>query len=73
MNLFEDFEKSLTFQDCSCHSCINRRGDMIGGLPRQMCEMILCPSCGNKRCPRANFHENVCTNSNTLGQVGSAY
>jgi hypothetical protein len=33
----------------------------------------MCPSCGNKRCPRATHHDNVCTGSNEPGQPGSAY
>jgi hypothetical protein len=36
-------------------------------------KMILCPDCGNKRCPKANNHGNVCTGSNAPGQPGSAY
>jgi hypothetical protein len=35
--------------------------------------MILCPTCGNKRCPKANDHRNECTGSNEPGQKGSAY
>ncbi|MGL4649946.1 MAG: hypothetical protein ACRC1H_11100 [Caldilineaceae bacterium] len=35
--------------------------------------MALCPDCGNKRCPKANDHRNVCTGSNEPGQPGSAY
>lgn len=35
--------------------------------------MILCPTCGNKRCPHATNHELACTNSNEPGQAGSAY
>lgn len=34
--------------------------------------MVLCPECGNKRCPKANDHRNACTNSNEPGQPGSA-
>ncbi|MEA4293932.1 hypothetical protein VBS39_08140 [Klebsiella pneumoniae] len=34
---------------------------------------IVCPDCGNKRCPRANDHRNACTGSNEPGQEGSAY
>lgn len=33
--------------------------------------MMLCPDCGNKRCPRATNHRFVCTGSNALGQVGT--
>ncbi len=35
--------------------------------------MILCPDCGNKRCPKATSHQYACTNSNEPGQPGSAY
>lgn len=35
--------------------------------------MVLCPDCGNKRCPKANDHRNACTDSNEPGQAGSAY
>lgn len=32
--------------------------------------MILCPECGNKRCPKAQNHRMLCTNSNEVGQLG---
>lgn len=35
--------------------------------------MILCPTCGNKRCPKASDHNLACTNSNEPGQDGSVY
>ena len=35
--------------------------------------MILCPTCGNKRCPKATDHRLACTGSNEPGQPGSAY
>lgn len=35
--------------------------------------LILCPTCGNKRCPRATDHRLACTNSNESGQEGSRY
>lgn len=35
--------------------------------------MIVCPTCGNKRCPRATNHRYSCTNSNEPGQPGSIY
>lgn len=34
---------------------------------------VVCPECGNKRCPHANDHQNACTGSNDPGQEGSAY
>lgn len=35
--------------------------------------MIVCPFCGNKRCPRASWHYNICTGSNESGQEGSIF
>lgn len=34
---------------------------------------ILCPDCGNKRCPKAIHHDHACTRSNEPGQEGSRY
>lgn len=34
---------------------------------------IVCPDCGNKRCPRATAHWLACTSSNDPGQPGSDY
>lgn len=50
---------------CWCHTC----------RPVTMADMrfVVCPECGNKRCPHANDHRNVCTGSNEPGQEGSAY
>lgn len=31
--------------------------------------MVLCPECGNKRCPKAINHELKCTSSNAVGQT----
>lgn len=50
-----------------CHSCFKKSGQLF--LDR----MILCPKCGNKRCPKATHHELQCTNSNESSQAGSVY
>ena len=34
---------------------------------------VVCTTCGNKRCPKATLHDNVCTGSNDSGQPGSDY
>ncbi|OZP40549.1 hypothetical protein CIG28_24940 [Enterobacter hormaechei] len=34
---------------------------------------VVCPDCGNKRCPHANDHRHACTGSNEPGQEGGAY
>jgi hypothetical protein len=31
--------------------------------------LVVCPECGNKRCPRADNHNFACTNSNEPGQT----
>lgn len=51
---------------CRCWKCIEESGEQIQF-------MILCPECGNKRCPHAADHELECTQSNEPGQAGSAY
>lgn len=35
--------------------------------------MVVCPKCGNKRCPHASDHNYDCTDSNKSGQKGSIY
>ncbi|MDM3455715.1 hypothetical protein [Citrobacter sp. Cb028] len=51
--------------DCWCRTC----------RPVTMSDMrfVVCPDCGNKRCPHANDHQNACARSNDPGQIGSAY
>ena len=51
---------------CGCWLCRRERGENVS-------IMVLCPKCGNKRCPHANNHDYVCTGSNEPGQPGSAY
>ena len=40
---------------------------------QQISYMILCPECGNKRCPKATDCTLSCTSSNEPGQEGSRY
>ena len=60
-------------QKChNCHVCLE--GEVNGqGIPVLAIRMVLCPKCGNKRCPRATNHELKCTGSNQPGQSGSYY
>jgi len=57
--------RSPVIPDCWCRTC----------RPLTVTDMrfVACPECGNKRCPHANDHRNVCTGSNEPGQEGSAY
>ena len=50
--------------ECICWKCLN--GKNYAG-------MVLCSTCGNKRCPKASDHELACTGSNEPGQLGSVY
>lgn len=61
---------------CECHRCIKEndlKDPHIGKFPLNMTKMILCPICGNKRCPKASDHRLECTGSNEPGQPGSIY
>ena len=68
-------EKHMNFapEQCECHRCIEEKGLKVGPLPLSSVKMILCPTCGNKRCPKANDHRNECSGSNEPGQPGGAY
>lgn len=59
---------------CWCSTCEDA---VLAGLPffEQVLKrrFIVCPICGNKRCPRATDHALACTNSNEPGQPGSRY
>ena len=65
----------MTNPHCWCYECNKERQTYIGGMniPFFMTRMILCPECGNKRCPKATNHEHACTGSNEAGQPGSRY
>lgn len=60
---------------CKCHKCMASVRVPFGDstVPYAMTRMILCPVCGNKRCPHASDHELACTGSNESGQPGSVY
>lgn len=63
---------------CGCYRCDSERRESLIAqrvpawsiLPMRM---YLCPQCGNKRCPRATWHEMDCTGSNEPGQAGSRF
>jgi Zn finger protein HypA/HybF involved in hydrogenase expression len=58
---------------CWCYNCLKEIKDPDTGWPVTTSRFIVCPSCGNKRCPRATDHGLECTNSNEPGQAGSRY
>ena len=62
----EDVARVKASDNCGhCHTC--------APITMENMRMILCETCGNKRCPKANDHRNECTGSNEPGQPGSAY
>lgn len=50
---------------CWCSTC--------RPITLQDMRFVVCPVCGNKRCPRAHNHELTCTGSNAVGQPGSSW
>lgn len=58
-------ENAETSTKCWCHAC--------RPVTMNDARFVVCPDCGNKRCPHANDHQHACTGSNEPGQEGSAY
>lgn len=60
-----------------CHRCASEHCEAdpapFDVFNLRMNRMFLCPTCGNKRCPRATDHRHACTGSNEPGQPGSRY
>jgi hypothetical protein len=50
---------------CPCYRCAD--------IWDVLWSVVICPVCGNKRCPRATDHALTCTASNEPGQAGSRY
>lgn len=60
-----------THDDCyRCWDERTRGGSVEDRLSRRM---FLCPTCSNKRCPKASDHRLECFGSNETGQPGSIY
>lgn len=57
------------FPGCPCKACVPVDADPWSFHA----QMHLCPHCGNKRCPGAADHRNLCSGSNKPGQFGSLY
>lgn len=70
------FPKTEDKTSCWCYNCNKDRVVSDNGLFKltlPMTQMIVCPHCGNKRCPKATDHSFACTDSNEPGQAGSRY
>ena len=57
---------------CWCYNCLSEIKDS-NGWPVTSKTFIVCPDCGNKRCPKSTDHNLACTKSNEPGQHGSRY
>ena len=62
---WNDLHATAPADGCWCEVC--NPSTFLGWL------MVLCPTCGNKRCPHAHDHRNACTHSNAVGQPGSSW
>lgn len=60
-------------QPCGCRACLIERDERCFGWPIASTHMIVCETCGNKRCPHAADHRNACTGSNEPNQPGSVF
>lgn len=63
-----------------CHTCVSDLGAVLRTyllddptFAMVFAGMIVCSTCGNKRCPKATDHRLTCTHSNEAGQEGSVY
>ena len=66
-------KRKVAETQCYCYNCNKDRVDEGSNIPYVMTRMIVCPTCGNKRCPHSTDHNLACTNSNEPGQPGSRY
>lgn len=57
----------------ACHACVRAADIRRNGLRLDFAMLIVCPDCGNKRCPKASDHLNTCTGSNEPNQAGSVF
>ena len=64
-------EASEANWNCECFTCLD--DESLGPMNPTLQRMVVCPTCGNKRCPKATAHAHACTNSNEPGQPGSRY
>jgi hypothetical protein len=54
---------------CPCEACLKLLPPDAYPVPHHRRIMVLCPTCGNKRCPHAADHRYECSGSNEPNQV----
>lgn len=66
-------ETEQKYHWCDCHKCNELNYPNVVERNQHVWWMVVCPLCGNKRCPKASDHTLNCTNSNEPGQEGSIF
>lgn len=70
-------EKPEALKPCGqCYKCLEGQTVDFGNgftLPVTGTRLVVCVTCGNKRCPHATDCRLPCTGSNEPGQTGSIY
>jgi hypothetical protein len=61
----EEETMGATGKSCWCTTC--------RPITLEDMRFVVCPTCGNKRCPKANNHSLACSGSNATGQPGSSW
>jgi hypothetical protein len=60
----DDFDATPVLSTCQCRHCIEKREGWFALAQR----FVVCPDCGNKRCPKSDLHTFDCTGSNEPNQ-----
>ena len=71
--IFSKKAKPIEKPNCYCYNCLKDYTEPGSAFPYVSTTMIVCPTCGNKRCPHSTDHNLACTGSNEPGQPGSRY
>lgn len=68
-NCSGDAQFEFTRPTAGCMFCDNKIAESQPTFAARLARpFIVCSDCGNKRCPKAIWHGNDCTNSNGTGQ-----
>lgn len=73
-----EYNNTMLKGACPCFACDQERQASMTHWDRLTAPcgvnlLLVCPTCGNKRCPKATHHGNACTGSNEPGQTGSRF
>jgi len=66
--MIEELYEKQNNMKCWCNTCCKNETGAY-----HLFRMVLCPDCGNKRCPKATNHMLECSGINEPGQEGSIY